>query len=110
MIENKAAQSMQIYDTKFEFKNLRKKLCDRLFELGKIFSMDLLTLHIALKYLETMLHYISFYLRNNKTQRIPSDPKPVKEIVDKTSPLFGKDSSLNVKTLSTFKKELLTIS
>lgn len=110
MIWNKEVQSIKLYDSKFEFKNLRKRLCDRLFELGKIFNMDLLTLHIALKYLETILHYISFYIRNNKTQRIPSDPKPVKEIVDKTSPLFGKDSSLNIKTLSTFKKELLTIS
>jgi hypothetical protein len=110
MIETKAVQSMRIYDTKFEFKNLRKKLWDRLFELGNIFNMDLLTLHIALKYLETMLHFINFYKRNNRTQRIPSDPKPVKDIVDKTSPLFGKDMSSRIKSLSMVKKELLTIS
>jgi len=65
--------------------------------------MDLLTCHLSLKYLEIILHFISFYRRNNKVQKLPSDPKPIKEIVEKSSPFFGKDTSLTVKALSTEK-------
>lgn len=72
--------------------------------------MDSLTIHQAIKYLEIMLHFINFYQRNNRTQRLPSDPKPVKEVVPKDSIYFGKDSSMRIKALTTIKKELLMIS
>lgn len=89
---------------------LRRKLCDRIFELGDTFGMDSLTIHQAIKYLEIMLHFINFYQRNNRVQRLPSDPKPVKEVVSKDSLYFGKDTSMRIKALTTIKKELLMIS
>jgi hypothetical protein len=109
MISEKSRNSMQIHDPNFEYKNLRKKLCDRVFELGDVFEMDTLTLHQCMKYLETVLHFVNFYQRNNRQQKLPTDPKPVKEIVLKTSPFFGKDTSMRIKALTTVKKELIMI-
>lgn len=72
--------------------------------------MDSLTIHQAIKYLEIIMHFVNFYQRKNRNQRLPSDPKPVKEVVPKTSIYFGKDVSLRVKALTSVKKELLMIS
>ena len=103
MLNQKQDQSLKIYDTWFEYKNLRKRLRDRIFELGEGFRMDNLTIHLALKYLEIMLHFINFYQRNNRGQKVPSDPKPVKEAVPKTSPFYGKDTSHRIKALAAVK-------
>lgn len=109
MMKEMHEQSIPLHDNNFEYKKLRKKLIDRIFELGDAFNMDILTLHQAIKYMEVMLHFINFYQRNNRTQRLPSDPKPVREVVPKTSVFFGKDTSNRVKALTTVKKELLMI-
>lgn len=85
------------------------KTRDRLFELGEAFTMDSLTIHLALKFFEIILHYVNFYQRNNRTQKLPSDPKPVKEVVTKSSVFFGKDQSQRVKNLASYKKELLMV-
>lgn len=110
MLEERPVQAFSLYSKAFEYKKLRKKLCDQLFELGDTFAMDNLTIHIAIKYLEVVLHFINFYQRNTRTQRLPSDPKPVKETVPRSSVYFGKDTSSRVKVLSTVKKELLLMS
>lgn len=72
--------------------------------------MDNLTIHIGIKYLEAIMHFVNFYQRNNRQQKLPSDPKPVKEVVAKTSIYYGKDTSPRVKALASVKKELLMIS
>ena len=56
------------------------------------------------------MHFVNFYQRNNRQQKLPSDPKPVKEVVAKTSVYFGKDTSPRIKALTSVKKELLMIS
>ena len=56
------------------------------------------------------MHFVNFYQRNNRQQKLPSDPKPVKEVVAKTSIYYGKDISPRVKALTSVKKELLMIS
>lgn len=91
------------YDKNFEYKGLRAKLFDRIFDIGERIGMDLVTMHLAIKYFETILHFINFYQRNNRQQKLPSDPKPIKEIVPKSSIYFGKDVSLTVKSLATSK-------
>ena len=90
--------------------NLRRKLWGRIYELGGNFGMDNLTIHIAIKYFEAIMHFVNFYQRNNRQQKLPSDPKPVKEVVAKTSIYFGKDISPRIKALTSVKKELLMIS
>lgn len=90
--------------------NLRRKLSDKIFQLGSTFGMDNLTIHIGIKYLEIVMHFVNFYQRNNRQQKLPSDPKPVKEVVAKTSVYFGKDTSPRIKALTSVKKELLMIS
>jgi hypothetical protein len=109
MMKEMDEQSLSLHDNNFEYKKLRKKLIDRILELGDVFNMDILTTHQAIKYMEVMLHFINFYQRNNRTQRLPSDPKPVREVVPKTSAFYGKDTSNRVKALTTVKKELLMI-